>query len=236
LSIAEAFAVIGKNAALLKRLQPADAPLVFFDPPIYGHTYIDPATGTPYAIIYSDDTDKEVSAELTFLLPLKEVRSLASGKTLPLARDDATGRQKTTVPLMPGGGAILALTPADGSDVVLAFKEALQLSYLPGVAEQKNLKIVFGTTDSYVLAEGNAEAVLSYDLGALIKYYPPEAGLYVITHGGGVALQSSADGKTFKTLDERGEKPILLPKDTQQFRFVLKPGAQMRGFELVAVR
>ena len=197
----------------------------------------DPENGTPYAIIYSDDTDKEVSAELTFLMPVKDVRSLATGTAAPLSRDEATGMQKTAIALMPGGGAILALTPADGSDVVLAFKEALQLNDLPGAAEKKNLKIVFGTENRYVLAEGNEEAVLSYNLETLIKYCPPEAGLYIIPHGSGpITVQSSADGKMFTTLGERIEKPVWLPRDTKQFRFVFKPGASMRGFELVAVR
>ncbi len=259
LAASEVFGFIRTHADLLDRLQPLDAEIAYASSPVVVRSFLDPQTGEVYAMVQTDETDRDTEATVTFLPPLATVRDLATGRSLEPGKDPQ-GHAQVRLPLRAGDGALLALGLAGKTRPALVLTEDFSLTTVPhaltnarrivsrksfGMGWDYSVVSERGTTDPAEPGRLTCQLVGTpgNPRGGVINSYPKGATLYAVYDGSlkgedqeSLVLAASTDGTQFTWLATGIPSfPVQLPATVKALRFELKPGAELRRFDVLAV-
>jgi len=254
LASAEVFGFIRKHEKLLDRIEPLKPEIAYAAPPAFVRSFRDPQTGELYAIVYSDETEKDSTAEISFLRPIESARDVRSGKVLQAA-EAPSGLSRLKVALRPGDGTMLALKPKASAEPMSVFDEDFRVTIRAKLDNAKRviLKGQYGQGWHYCIVSGQSDAQpqqpgsITYPLTGRYKYilnrYPKDGTVYVVYRGQlagedqeSLILCTSKDGKKFSwTAVGILGFPVEIPRDAKALRFLIGPGARLSGFEVISV-
>ena len=251
---AEVFAFIRKHDALLDRLEPLKPEIAYAARPAFAHSFRDPQTGDLYMICYSDETDKDSTAEMTFIRSVQSARDVRSDKILSV-EETPFGLSRVKVPLRPGDGTMLALKLKAAGEPMSVFNEDFRVTIRAKLENAKRVVLKgqygqgwrCGIVGEQSDGPSQQAGAITYPLTGRYKYilnrYPKDATVYVVYRGNlarkdqeSLILCTSKDGKAF-TWTAVGilDFPVKLPRDATALRFLIKPGAFLEGFEVISV-
>jgi len=250
----EVFAFIRENEKLLDRLEPLLPEIAYATPPAQASSFEDPQTGLLYTVVFSNDTDKSIDAQLSFLQPMESVRDMRMGKKLDVTQEPG-GLLRVKLGLRAGDGTVLALTPSAGEPPMSVLNEDFSLTIRAKMANARRaiIKRQYGLGWEFCIVpdqndgEPQRPGSITFPLVGhrkmILNSYPKNAVVYVVYHGvlarkdqESLILCTSKDGKAFGwTSTGTPGFPVEIPRDAKSIRFDVKPGARLGGFEVIAV-
>ena len=259
LAASEVFRFIRRHADLLDRLEPLQPEIAYGCGPAFARTFRDSDTGSLYAVVYTDETDRASVAVVSFLCAIGSVQDIGSGKGLEV-RKSAEGFAQVELPLPPGGGALLALKAKKPGAPLLVATEDFSLTTI--MASMDNAKRAIlrrpfglgwehciisdpGTTQPAVPGTVTCQLLGTgaHSRRAAIAAYPKDAAVFVAYKGllagsdpESLILEASKDGEHFSwAATGMPELPVEIANDVKAVRFRIKPGARLSRFDLIAV-
>jgi len=248
----EVFKFLRKHDELFDRLEPMTPEIAYAKRPTFVNSFKDPETGDLYAVVYSDRTEEKSVADISFVLPLSEVRDMRAKKTLVVEKDTA-GLFGVKVALGPGDGTLLALKPKMTQEPMEVVKEDFSLKIRQKLHNLKRIALKGQYSQGWTFAIVSAQADtysqeaghITYKLGhhkRIMRGFPKDSIVYVVYHGQltrrdpeSLILSASKDGEKFTWLAVGALNfPTELPRSTKAMRFEIKPGARLDGFEVIS--
>ncbi len=257
-AMAEAFAALARQEALIVRWRPARIPFAFADAPGAVQSFRDPADSKlRYAVVVNDATEQAAPAEIRLRFPpnVEVATDLASGQSLAL-RPEPVGNEQLKVGVLrlpPGGGTVLELSFRNGRPGLLLYDEDFSKLTVTATLEhavRRRESRGFGMGGEWrVRKDGNEDApglivldgLQTHKFGpgsrlctALRDVAKGRAMVYFLLDGYCPRPESlvvqlvDKEGKAGWNKTDAFHLPLAVPKDIDAVRIRVAPGAYVR--------